>query len=201
MRTSATSLLVALLGVVSAFAAPPSIPQRNQVVRYEREQPVFQSKTIPKERGDTLLSALEGGQQIQEWRIPPGVACALPLPPRHWLSITLTNRSVYRIGVSFQGELVFLPEGLYEVTVAARDKVAEVIRQLDEDLRQEIVSAPKPLVYTVSMVDDGGTLSGIARLCYGDASKWRQIYEVNRKLIKNPDLIGGGMRLTIPKLQ
>lgn len=70
---------------------------------------------------------------------------------------------------------------------------------MDEDLRREIVGAPRPVVYTVSMLDDGNTLSGIARLFYGDATKWRRIYEANRKLIKNPNVIYGGMQLTIPK--
>ena len=125
----------------------------------------------------------------------------IPVPSRHWLSVTLTNGSVYRIGISPQGGLVELPEGLYEVTMAAHEKVAKVASQLDEDLRQQIVNAPKPLVYTVSMVDDGGTLAGIARLFYGDSAKWRPIYEANRTLIKNPNVINSGMRLTIPKLQ
>jgi len=201
MRVAFTLHVALLLGVFSAFSAPPAIPRTNDVVRYERERPVFQSRMMLRERGDALLSALDGGQQIQERRIPSGIVCALPVPARHWLSITLTNGSAYRIGVSFQGGLVYLPEGLYEVTDAARERVAKVMTQLDEDLRQEIVSTPKPLVYTVSMVDDGDTLSGIARLFYGDATKWRQIYEANRKVIKNPNMIDGAMRLTIPKLQ
>ena len=199
MRISITSLIALLLGVVPALCAPPVIPSTNGVVRYEREQPVFHSKIILRERGDALLSALNGGQQIQERRIPAGIVCALPVPAKHWLSITLTNGSVYRIGVSDQGWLVYLPEGTYEVTDAARERVARVMTQLDEDLRQEIASAPKPLVYTVGTVDDGGTLSGIARLFYGDATRWKQIYEANRKLIKNPNVIDASMRLTIPK--
>jgi hypothetical protein len=203
MRISITSL-IALLLVLPALGAPPAIPRTNEVVRYEREQPVFQSKLIVHERGDALLSALDGGQQIQEVRIPPGVhaqdhVCALPIPAKHWLSITLTNGGIYRIGVSDQGALVYLPEGLYEVTDAARERVARVMTQLDEDLRQEIVSAPKPVVYKVGTVDDGGTLSGISRLFYGDATRWKQIYEAYRKLIKNPNVIDASMRLTIPK--
>jgi nucleoid-associated protein YgaU len=186
-------------------AAPPNIPRTNEVGHYEREQPVFQSKQISKERGDALLSALDGGRQIQEigsWRLagePPG--CILPVPAHHWVSITRTNGSAYRIGVSFEGSLVYLPEGLFEVREAAYKLVAKAVSQLDDDLRGEIMRAPKPVAYTVGIVDDGGTLSGIARLFYGDGSKWSQIYEANRKTIKNPDVINGGMKLTIPKLK
>lgn len=115
------------------------------------------------------------------------------------MNIILTNGTMYRLGIG--DGFVELPEGRYEITDAARDEVVKVMRQLDEDLRQEIISAPKPLVYTVGTVEDGGTLSGIARLFYGDANKWGKIYEVNRQLIKNPNIITGSMRLTIPKLQ
>ena len=201
MQIWITLFVVTLMGMSAAFSAPPPIPRANEVVRYERVQPVFQSKEIAKERGDELLSALDGGRQIRERQLPPGVVCALPVPARHWLSVTLTNGSVYRIGVSFGGGLVYLPEGLYEVTDAARDKVTKAVNQLDEDLRKEIVNAPKPLIYTVSMLDDGGTLSGISRLFYGDATKWRKIYDANRNAIKNPNVIDSGMKLTIPKLQ
>lgn len=192
--------VVCFLAVSSAFGTPPIIPRTNEVVRCEREQPVFKSRQILRARGDALLSALEGGKQIQERQLPPGTVCVLLPPERHSLSLTLTNGSVYRIGVSFEGGLVYLPEGVYEVMDAARTNVAKVVNQLDEDLRREIVGAPRPVVYTVSMLDDGSTLSGIARLFYGDATKWRRIYEANRKLIKNPNVIYGGMQLTIPKL-
>jgi uncharacterized protein len=55
-----------------------------------------------------------------------------------------------------------------------------------------------PLVYTVGTREDGGTLSGIALLFYGDARQWRRIYEANRDTVRNPDIIRQGMRLTIP---
>lgn len=211
MRTSSIFLFFTLLGVTSIFAGLPSIPRTNEVVQYERDYPVFQSKTIPREQGDALLSALDGGRQIQEWNIHDGVGigavfqvgsnviCRLPVPPHDWMNIILTNGTTYRLGIG--DRFVELPEGRYEMTDAVRDKFVKVLHQLDEDLRQEIVNAPKPLVYTVSTVDDGGTLSGISRLFYGDATKWKKIYEANRQTIKNPDKITGGMKLTIPKLQ
>ncbi|HEU5185916.1 MAG TPA: LysM peptidoglycan-binding domain-containing protein [Gemmatimonadaceae bacterium] len=44
----------------------------------------------------------------------------------------------------------------------------------------------------------GDSLSKIAKREYGDAQKWRQIYEANRDQIKDPDLIYPGQVLTIP---
>ena len=44
----------------------------------------------------------------------------------------------------------------------------------------------------------GDSLSKIAKREYGDAGKWRQIYDANREQIKDPDLIYPGQVLTIP---
>lgn len=47
-------------------------------------------------------------------------------------------------------------------------------------------------------VKQGDTLSAIARSEYGDAGKWKQIYEANREQIEDPDLIHPGQELRIP---
>ena len=44
----------------------------------------------------------------------------------------------------------------------------------------------------------GDSLSKIAKRFYGDANKWPRIHDANRDLIKNPDLIHPGQKLTIP---
>jgi nucleoid-associated protein YgaU len=54
----------------------------------------------------------------------------------------------------------------------------------------------QPKTYTVKK---GDSLWKIAKNVYGDGSKWRQIYEVNKKVIgKNPNLIYPGQKLVIP---
>ena len=50
-------------------------------------------------------------------------------------------------------------------------------------------------IYTVVA---GDSLSKIAKHFYGDASKWKGIWEANKSQIKNPDLIQLGQVLTIP---
>ena len=50
--------------------------------------------------------------------------------------------------------------------------------------------------YTVKR---GDSLSKIAKHIYGDASKWKQIYEANKDQIKNPDLIYPDQVLTVPE--
>jgi nucleoid-associated protein YgaU len=47
-------------------------------------------------------------------------------------------------------------------------------------------------------VKKGDSLSRIAKHVYGDASKWKAIFEANGDQLKNPDKIYPGQVLTIP---
>ncbi len=60
--------------------------------------------------------------------------------------------------------------------------------------------APAPGTARTYTVVKGDTLSKIAHSIYGDANKWRKIYEANTDLIKNPDLIRPGQVLKIPEV-
>jgi nucleoid-associated protein YgaU len=55
---------------------------------------------------------------------------------------------------------------------------------------------PAPRTYTVVA---GDSLSKIAKKLYGDGNKWKRIFEANRDIIKNPDLIRPGQVLKIPE--
>jgi nucleoid-associated protein YgaU len=48
------------------------------------------------------------------------------------------------------------------------------------------------------IVVEGDSLSKIAKREYGDANKWRTIYEANKDLVNNPDLIYPGQELKLP---
>ena len=56
-------------------------------------------------------------------------------------------------------------------------------------------AAPRARTHTVV---SGESLSKIAKHYYGNASKWRVIYEANQDKIKNPDLIHPGQEFIIP---
>jgi nucleoid-associated protein YgaU len=47
-------------------------------------------------------------------------------------------------------------------------------------------------------VKSGDTLSKIAKEFYGDASKYKEIFNANRDQLDNPDRIKPGQELTIP---
>ena len=57
-------------------------------------------------------------------------------------------------------------------------------------------STPAETTYTVVA---GDSLSKIAKAQYGDANQWRRIWDANKDLIKNPDLIHPGQVLKIPQ--
>ena len=63
-------------------------------------------------------------------------------------------------------------------------------------------AAPQPTGTSGSgktyVVVEGDSLSKIARREYGDANKWPTIYEANKGLITDPDLIFPGQKLQIP---
>ena len=54
---------------------------------------------------------------------------------------------------------------------------------------------PEPRIY---VVQQGDTLSQIAKTAYGDATRWREIYEANKDEIKDPKIIRPGQELRIP---
>jgi nucleoid-associated protein YgaU len=60
-----------------------------------------------------------------------------------------------------------------------------------------VATPAQPLTKTYT-VQKGDSLSKIAKQEYGDAQQWRKIYDANRDLINDPDLIQPGWTLTIP---
>jgi nucleoid-associated protein YgaU len=48
-------------------------------------------------------------------------------------------------------------------------------------------------------IQKGDTLSKIAKRHYGDAARWTALFEANKDIIKNPDLIYPGQVLKLPQ--
>jgi nucleoid-associated protein YgaU len=49
------------------------------------------------------------------------------------------------------------------------------------------------------LVEQGDTLWGIAERAYGNGARYTEIFEANREVIEDPDLIFPGQKLRIPK--
>lgn len=68
----------------------------------------------------------------------------------------------------------------------------------DDQLRvreADVVKTEQPNFYTV---EKGDSLSKIAQREYGDAQLWRALFEANKEVIEDPDLIYPGQRIRIP---
>ncbi|MGF1510906.1 MAG: peptidoglycan-binding protein LysM [Myxococcota bacterium] len=87
-------------------------------------------------------------------------------------------------------------------TQADREKIVlvvgntEGIAQVDDQLS---VAHPEPQAHFHTVVK-GDTLSKIAKEVYGDAMKYPVIFEANKPMLKDPDLIYPGQVLRIPPL-
>ncbi len=63
-----------------------------------------------------------------------------------------------------------------------------------------LAASQKPAEETIWEVKPGDTLGAIAQRFYGKASLYPKIFEANRDILINPDLIKVGQKLKIPKL-
>jgi len=75
------------------------------------------------------------------------------------------------------------------------DKLAGKLKDL---LKRAGFRAPAPSAKYA--IKPGDTLFGIAKEHYNNGSKWRVIFEANRKTIKDPDKLPVGLVITIPPL-
>ena len=79
------------------------------------------------------------------------------------------------------------------------DKIKEIGGENPSDIKANITVADSS-VYHRHTVQSGESLSKIAKHYYGDAMKYNKIFEANRNILKNPDLIHPGQELVIPNL-
>ncbi len=56
-------------------------------------------------------------------------------------------------------------------------------------------NAPTARMY---IVQSGDSLSKIAKKFYGNANSWKKIFDANKDVVKNPDMIQPGWNLQIP---
>lgn len=79
------------------------------------------------------------------------------------------------------------------------DKIKEIGGQNPSDILANI-DVEDTSVFHRHTVKSGETLGKIAKQYYGNASKYKAIFEANTHILKNPDLIHPGQELLIPNL-
>jgi LysM repeat protein len=79
------------------------------------------------------------------------------------------------------------------------DEIKKVGGQQPTDLMADIKVADES-IYAKHTVKSGESLSLIAKHYFKDPMKYKQIFEANTDVLKNPDLIHPGQELVIPNL-
>jgi LysM repeat protein len=94
--------------------------------------------------------------------------------------------------MAIAGVLVAAPQANAAVKVPAR--AAAVVEQIHTDAMVRHAS-PASRSYTVR---PGDTLSSIAQRFYGNPADWRWLYQVNRSVVRDPNVIRPGEVLNVP---
>ena len=96
-------------------------------------------------------------------------------------------------------------EAAAEAKKKAEEAAAEAKKKAEEAAAKEATAAAAaeaeaapPEAERVYVVKRGDTLSHIALEMYGNAGRWREIFEANRDVIDKPNLIRPGWKLRIP---
>ena len=79
------------------------------------------------------------------------------------------------------------------------DEIKKVGGENPSDIMADIKVADTS-VYARHTVESGESLSKIAKHYYGDPMKYNAIFEANRNILNNPDMIHPGQDLVIPNL-
>jgi nucleoid-associated protein YgaU len=111
------------------------------------------------------------------------------------------NLPVTNLSLLINGEVVTV-YGEAETQVAKELVVLTVgnnvgISSVDDRIS---VVEPEPVEATFYEVQAGDSLSKIAKAQYGDANKYNAIFEANKPMLKDPNLIYPGQMLRIPQL-
>ncbi len=129
-------------------------------------------------------------------------------------SIKAMNLGVRGLGVQVQGKVVTLTGEApsREVATMAMQKLDELVSpdNIINSIRiDKPAPAPEPLVEPVAepeppteryhMVAAGDTLGHISQKYYGKAGEYMKIFEANRDVLDDPNLIKVGQKLKIPE--
>ena len=107
------------------------------------------------------------------------------------------SSQVDSLGVKFEDGTVTL--GGYVDNQAAKEKAVLLagnvkgVEKVDDRLT---IRPQEPVFYTI---ESGDSLSKIAKEQYGDAMKWKALFEANREVVEDPDKIYPGQRIRIPQ--
>lgn len=124
------------------------------------------------------------------------------------MSVKTKYQAVLNLGeqLGIKGGDVMEAEGVLKIKGEARtqyeknliwDKIKEIGGENPSDIKANITVADSS-VYHRHVVKSGESLSKIAKHYYGDAMKYKQIFNANTNILSNPDVIHPDQVLIIP---
>ena len=126
------------------------------------------------------------------------------------MSIKTKYQDVLNLGEEFGIQDGFVNEEGETLKIGGRaktqyekDRMWDKIKEIGGDEPRDIVAditVEDTEVYHRHTVSGGESLSLIAKHYYGDPMKYKAIFEANRGLLNNPDMIHPGQELVIPNL-
>jgi len=122
--------------------------------------------------------------------------------------ISATTPGVSGLGAEVRGKVITL-KGKADSREAANlvmskidqaVKADNIVNAIEVKKAPEPEAAPEPVVEErIHVVVSGDTLGAISQKYYGKASQYMKIFEANRDILDNPDLIKVGQKLRIPE--
>jgi nucleoid-associated protein YgaU len=117
------------------------------------------------------------------------------------LGATIDDKTVTLSGTAPSVEVSAQVMGTFNEMVDT-DNTLNTIK-VDKPPEPKPASAPEPEPeqpsQTIHVVQPGETLGHIALKYYGNANEYMKIFEANRNILDNPDVIKPGQELVIPK--
>ncbi|WP_295388536.1 peptidoglycan-binding protein LysM [uncultured Thiodictyon sp.] len=110
------------------------------------------------------------------------------------------NPGITGLKVSYDNNVVSLsgtaasPEALEKAVLIAGN-----IHGVSEVKTDQLSAPPQTAAVDFYIIKKGDTLSAIAKHAYGNANAYPRIFEANREVIKDPDLIFPGQKIRIPQ--
>jgi nucleoid-associated protein YgaU len=95
--------------------------------------------------------------------------------------------------VSLTGEAES-PEAMEKAVLMAGN-----VKGVEEVKVDQLTAPPQTAEVDFYVIEKGDTLSAIAKKFYGDANAYPRIFEANREVIKDANLIYPGQKIRIPK--
>ena len=116
-------------------------------------------------------------------------------------NIEASNPGIKDLNVAYNDGVVEL-SGTADSAEAMEKAVlmAGNVKGVSEVKADGVSAPPQPAPVEYYVIQKGDSLSAIAKRYYGNAKDYPRIFDANREVIKNPDLIYPGQVLRIPPL-